>query len=222
MARIDMQEVIKKAWYGMLQWACRFAFVVFWKTRYFGQLHVPKTGGCLLLCTHQSYLDPPLCGAGVKRQLCYVARSTLYDNEAFGWLIDSVNALPIKRNTADVAAMKLIIDKLKKGNAVLLFPEATRSYDGRVAEVKPGFGLVSRRAQVPVVPVVVEGAFDSWPRTNKLPSPGTILVKYGELISPETIRELGDEEFAIHLTRTFRRMQNELREQLGKTVFDYD
>ncbi|MDO8303465.1 MAG: lysophospholipid acyltransferase family protein, partial [Sedimentisphaerales bacterium] len=136
-------------------------------------------------------------------------------------LISSVNVSAIKRDTADIAAIKMFIEKLKAGNAVVLFPEATRTHDGKIADVKPGFGLLSRRANVPVVPIVIDGAFECWPRTKKIFSPGRITVVYGEMISPEKIKEMGDEKFANYLTAILRKMQNEIRIKFGKEPLRY-
>ena len=152
-----MNSKVQKIWYGALHWGCRFGFTLFFGCRFYGRENIPRSGGVLLLSNHQSVLDPMLCGSGSDRQLSYVARDTLFKNSAFSWLIESVNAIAIKRGTADITAMKIIIEKLKAGHGIVLFPEATRTHDGRIADIKPGFGLLSRRANVPVVPVVVDG-----------------------------------------------------------------
>jgi 1-acyl-sn-glycerol-3-phosphate acyltransferase len=214
-----MSSRTQKIWYWFLQWGCRFAALLFWRVRVFGKENVPAEGGCLLLANHQSFFDPPLCGIGPNRQLCYVARDSLFDNPQFGWLINSLNAIPIKRNSADIGAMKAIIEKLKNGNVIVLFPEATRTSDGTIADVKAGFGLIARRAKVPVLPVVIDGAFEAWPRNKKFPTLGRITVVYGKLITQDQIREMDDAKFAEHLTSTLRQMQKELRERLNKPAF---
>jgi 1-acyl-sn-glycerol-3-phosphate acyltransferase len=214
-----MNANLQKVWYGMFQWGFRFGFTLFFGIRFYGRENIPRNGGVLLLCNHQSFLDPLLCGAGADRQLCYVARDTLFKNPAFKWLIESVNASAIKRDTADIAAMKMLIEKLKAGNGVVLFPEGTRTNDGKIADIKPGFGLLSRRANVPVIPVLIDGAFECWPRTKKIFSPRRINVVYGEPISPEKIKSLGDEQFAKNLTQIFRRMQTDIRTRMNKETY---
>jgi 1-acyl-sn-glycerol-3-phosphate acyltransferase len=216
-----MKVNIQKIWYWFARWMCRVFFILFFDVRFYGRENIPETGGVLLLSNHQSFLDPPLCGIGVERHFSYVARDTLFTNPVFGWLISSVNVSPIKRDAADIAAIKMFIEKLKAGNAVVLFPEATRTHDGKIAEVKPGFGLLSRRANVPIVPIVIDGAFECWPRTKKNFSPGRITVVYGDLIPPEKVKEMGDEKFAIYLTGVLRQMQNETRIKFGKEPVRY-
>lgn len=216
-----MNVNVQKVWYWFARWVCRWFFMLCFDVRFYGRQNIPETGGVLLLSNHQSFLDPPLCGIGVDRHFSYVARDTLFTNPVFGWLISSVNVSAIKRDTADIAAIKLFIEKLRAGNAVVLFPEATRSHDGKIADVKPGFGLLSRRANVPIVPIVIDGAFECWPRTKKMFSPGRITVVYGDLIPPEKIKEMGDEKFAAYLTDILRKMQNETRARFGKEPLRY-
>jgi len=193
--------------------------LLFWRIRFFGTQNVPSSGPVLILGNHQSYLDPPIIGAGLGRQLCYVARDSLFDNRFFAWLIDSINVMPIKRGTADIGAMKMIIEKLNSGEAIVLFPEATRSRDGNIAEIKPGFGLLAKRARATVVPAVIDGAFEAWPRHKHLPGLGKITVEYGKPIPPDHIRALSNEEFAAEITTILRQMQSQLRTSLGKPPF---
>ena len=92
---------------------------------------------------------------------------------------------------------------------------------GKIAEVKPGFALLSRKGNAQVVPVVIDGAFECWPRSQKFPKFRKIAVMYGEVITPEQAKELGDREFAKVLTQKLRQMQTELRTKLGKEPYDY-
>ena len=197
----------------------RFLFSLLYKVRVYGWQNVPQTGPVLLLCNHQSFLDPPAVGMGARRLLCYVGRDSLFDNLLFGKLLHAVDALPIKRGTADLSAMKLIIEKLKMGKAVVMFPEATRTSDGRIADIKAGFGLVAKRSKATVVPVVIDGAFEVWPRTRKLPGLGRITLVYGKPMSPQHIEEIDSEQFAKEITDILKKMQSELRIRVGKNPF---
>ncbi len=174
-----------------------------------------------MVSNHQSYLDPLFCGNALKRPLHFVARDSLYNNFFFGGIIKSFNTIPIKRGRADLSAIKSILRGLKAGNGVCLFPEATRTRDGRIAQLKPGFSFICRKGNVPVVPVVLDGAFECWPRDKKLFSPGRIFVTYGEPILQETIDNLTDEECAAMLTGTLREMQNKCRAKLAKQTYEY-
>ena len=187
-----------------------------------GARNVPAKGAFILASNHQSFLDPVLCGVGLNRQLNYMARDTLFKNWFFRQLIGSLNAIPLKRNEADITAMRIVIERLKAGCGVLLFPEATRTSDGRISEFKPGLGLLCRRGKAAVVPVLIEGAFECWPRNKKMFSFGSeIVVRYGKCISSEDAGKMSDEQLADYLTETLRHMQTEVRKKIGKRPLQY-
>lgn len=189
--------------------------------RVYGLENIPHEGPFVLLCNHQSYLDPVFCGISLKRRLYYLARDSLYKNTFFSWLLLSVRTIPIRRGSADLSAIRKAIEKLKAGQPVCLFPEATRTSDGKISALKPGVSLVSRRSKSPVIPTVVDGAFECWPRDKKIFTPGKIFICFGSLISAQEIKRLGDEGFASLLTDTLRKMQNDCRIKQGKEPYDY-
>jgi 1-acyl-sn-glycerol-3-phosphate acyltransferase len=187
-----------------------------------GRENVPQKGAFVLVSNHQSFLDPLFCGVPLKRPLHFLARDTLFANRLFGGLIASVNTIPVKLGTADLSTMKTVISRLKEGNGFCLFPEGTRTSDGKIAPFKPGFGLLCRRAEAAVVPVMIEGAFECWPRHKKIFSPGSeITVCYGTCLSAEQVKDMNDRELAEVLTDTLRRMQNDCRVRQGKEPFKY-
>lgn len=217
-----LKDKIKITWYWVGRYACKFFCLLFFRIRSNGTENVPAHGPVLLLSNHQSYLDPVLCGITLRRRMCFVARDTLFVNSFFGALLKSLGIMPIKRGQADIAAIKLLIEKLKAGRTVVLFPEATRSQNGRIAHIKPGFGLLSRRANASVVPVLIDGAFECWPRHRSLFRPGRIFVCFGKPITPQQIKDLNDTEFAELITQTLRKMQNECRTRQGKKPYSYN
>ena len=213
---------IKAKWFWLARWICKVFCMLFFRFRAYGKENVPDEGAFVLVSNHQSYLDPIFCGIPLKRHLHFLARDSLFTNRFFGWLISSVNTIPVRRGEADLSAMKKIISKLKEGNGVCLFPEATRTSDGKITPFKPGFGLLCRRGKAAVVPVVVDGAFECWPRHKKIFSPGRIVVCYGKTITAEQVKKMNDRELAKNLTDTLRQMQNDCRLKHGKEPYDYD
>jgi len=217
-----LRRWIRIAWYQVARCLCAVFVIICFGFKVYGRQNVPKKRAFLLLSNHQSYLDPIFCGSLLPMPMCFMARDTLFTNRFFGWLIRSVNAIPIKRGQGDITAMKAILEKLGQGSPVCLFPEGTRTADGRIAAVKPGVALLSRRTKAPVVPMIIDGAFEAWPRSKRLFGLGYRVVSYyGRPISAERIREMGDEAFAEHLTHVMWDMQNEIRTKLGKRPFDY-
>ena len=216
-----LKKKLKTLWYWFAVTCCRYFCRVFFRMHVYGIENVPAEGAFLLISNHQSFLDPVFCGIFLKRALYFLARDTLFRNKFFGPLISSVHAMPVKRDTADMGAMKRVIGKLKEGAGVCLFPEGTRSRDGRISVFKPGLGLLCRRGDAAIVPVVIDGAFECWPRDKKLFSPGSISICYGKAITAEEVRQMGDKALAQRLTETLRRMQNECRVKQGKEPYDY-
>ena len=208
-------------WYWSARIVCRVFCAVCFRFRVYGKRNVPDTGGVILACNHQSFLDPVFCGVGLRRRLNYVARESLFQHKFFAWLIRSLNAIPIGRHKVDISTMKEIIARLKAGRVVCLYPEATRTPDGRIAPFKGGFGLLCRRAQVPVVPVLLDGAFECWPRNRRMFSAGAVTVCYGEPVTPAQIRGMSNEDLARLLTQRLRQMQSICRIKQGKRPYEY-
>ena len=216
-----IKKTISYIWYFMWCWACRFFCIFFFQPKTYNCANIPKKGGFLLLSNHQSFLDPMFNATPITRQCCFAARDSLFKIPLFGTFVHSFNAIPIKRGQADLAAMKIFVEKLKDGFGLVLYPEGTRTSDGKIAEIKPGFSLLARRANVPVIPAVIDGAFECWPKHKKIFKAGKVFVAYGKPISPEKIAEMGDRPFAKLLTKTLREMQTELRLRVGRKPFDY-
>ncbi len=217
-----LRGMISTAWYHVARSLCAIFAILCFGFKVYGRENVPQKGAFLLLSNHQSYLDPIFCAGLLPIRMCYMARDTLFKNWFFGGVIRSVNAIPVKRGQSDIAAIKAIIERLNRGLPVCLFPEGTRTPDGRIAAVKPGVALLSRRAKVPVVPMVIDGAYEAWPRNRNVFRLGCkVVTYYGEPISAERIKEMGDEAFARHLTRVLWDLQNQIRAKLGKVPFDY-
>jgi 1-acyl-sn-glycerol-3-phosphate acyltransferase len=217
-----LRKILNVVWFWYARWVCKVFCILFLRLRSHGLQNVPARGAFVLVSNHQSFLDPLFCGTPVKKQLHFLARDTLFTNRFFGWLISSVNTIPLKQDEADLPAMRKVIAKLKEGCGFCLFPEGTRTLDGKIEPFKPGIGLLCRRGQAAIVPVLVDGAFECWPRHKKLFSPGSrISVYYGKPLTARQVQEMGDKQLAEYLTQTLRRMQNDCRLKHGKKPYDY-
>ena len=217
-----LRKILNRRWYGFCRMCCEVFCRLCFRMRIYGKENIPEKGPFLLISNHQSFLDPLFCGAPTKKHLHFLARDTLFRNKFFGWLIHSVNTIPVRRGQADLTAMKKIIAILKDGDAVCLFPEGTRTTDGKIRPFKPGFGLIAKRASAPVVPVLIDGAFEAWPKHKKIFSPGhQITVTYCKAITPEHIQDTDDHKLAQTLTDTLGQLQSQLRREQGKVPYDY-
>ncbi len=101
-----------------------------------GRHYLDFEGGAMLLATHQSVMDPVLVGLIANRRLNYLARKTLFKNAAFGFLIRLLDAIEIDRDRGGLSGLKEMLKRLKRDEAVLMFPEGTRTMDGQVGTLK--------------------------------------------------------------------------------------
>jgi 1-acyl-sn-glycerol-3-phosphate acyltransferase len=175
---------------------------------------LPARGGLVVLSSHQSHLDPLILGLATDRRMSSLARSSLYKFKPFGAVITALDAVPIDREASAVTAMKLVIQRLTRGAAVIIFPEGTRTRDGRLGDFKSGFALIAKRAGVPVVPVAIVGAYECWPRTRRFPRPGRIRVEFGEILTAEQVAALDEREITEICTGRIRALDAKARAAL--------
>jgi 1-acyl-sn-glycerol-3-phosphate acyltransferase len=192
-----------------------------WGVRVFNRHREPPEGGAVYICNHQSFLDPMLMSLALRRPMNYMARDTLFRFPGFAGLIRSLNAFPVRRGTADTAALKEAMRRLKAAGQVVVFAEGTRTRDGRIGPLLPGVAMLARRAAQWTVPTVIDGAFECWPRWRALPRPGNVVVCYGRPIPQSEAREARPEAFMAGVRDTLVRMQADLRRRVGRPPLEY-
>ncbi len=217
----DYDGLAHRLWYGGWHTICQIVAVTSFGIRSFGRENVPAKGGALLVSNHQSFLDPMVVGLCLWRQVHYLARDSLFRRPAFAWLIRSVNAFPVKRHTTDFGAIKECLRRLKDQQLLLLFGEGTRSHDGRIAPLQPGMAMMARKAKVPLIPVVIDGTFEAWPRGRKICRLSTIRVMYGQPINPLQITARGDKAASKLVYQGQQKMQHLLRLRYGRKPYSY-
>lgn len=191
-----------------LQAICRVVTSCMFDLKVYGAHRVPPEGGVLIISNHQSYLDPVLLGVRLQRPLSYLAKSELFGNRAFAWLIRSLGAFPVKQGAGDVGAMKETIARLQEGRALNIFPEGSRTETGELLPIEKGVGLVIRKAKVPVVPAVIDGSYGAWPKGRKIFRPHPIRILYGH---PLDLSSMDREQIIQTIGSTFQTMFAELR-----------
>jgi 1-acyl-sn-glycerol-3-phosphate acyltransferase len=166
----------------------RLTFATYFRWQVYNPERVPLAGPVILAANHASFLDPPLIGAGVKREINYLARESLFRFPAMGAVLRKVNCVPVDRDGSGAAGLKAIFDRLLAGGAIILFPEGTRTRDGELQPPRSGIGLTVIKSTAPVVPVRVFGTFEAYRRHLRFPRPRRVAVKYGHPMWFEALR----------------------------------
>ncbi|MGH7996160.1 MAG: lysophospholipid acyltransferase family protein [Opitutaceae bacterium] len=172
--------------YGVSHWAIKVLYDISFRGEITGLEHLPAVGGFIVAANHSSHLDPPIVGLHLSRQVSFFARKTLWKPGIPARWLDAVGTIPVDRDGgADVNAIRRVLQALNSGKAVIVFPEGTRSPDGRLQRPKGGIGLIACKSGVPVVPARVFGSFAAYGRGGALRAGLPIDVAYGPALLPE-------------------------------------
>lgn len=142
----------------------RIAHVVVWtlarlffRIRVIGESYVPREGGVIVAANHNSYFDIPLLGCVLSRRADNIAKSELFRNRFLAALFRALGGFPVRRGTIDRQAIAEAVRRLKAGHLLAMYPEGTRSKDGRLQLPKPGIGMMVALSGVKVVPAYIRG-----------------------------------------------------------------
>jgi 1-acyl-sn-glycerol-3-phosphate acyltransferase len=173
----------------MLYWVLRFLAVLLCKILFRlqakGRENIPKRGGFILASNHASYLDPIVLGVACPRKLNFMSKQELFVNPLFSRILSRVGAFPVKRDSADLSAVKEAMRRVRKGMALVLFPEGSRKFDGTSQQPYPGIGFLTAKLNVPVVPVFIRGTERALPKKAKFIRPTKVTLYFGQQISIE-------------------------------------
>lgn len=176
-------------------------------------------GGYIIACNHQSYTDPPAIVSVVRGRFALMAKAELFEgNPFFAWLIRKCGAFPVVRGAGDRSAIDKSLEQLEKGRTLVIFPEGTRSKDGKIGRGKSGIALIAGTANVPVLPVCIMYGLDG----NKK----TIDFAVGDIIPAETTRL--PENFGIRdlrrisasITDRIKELQKQILTERGLPFYD--
>ncbi len=174
----------KNLFYAFLHIIGKFILWALFRLEKEGVENIPKKGGVILASNHASFLDPVLVAEASPRQLYFLAKEELFKGFFFPFFIKILHALPLSRKYPSLSTFRKIAKLVREGGALLLFPEGTRSKDGKIHEGKPGVAMIAYMSKSPVVPTLIEGSFSALPPGKKMISPVKIKVKFGKPIFP--------------------------------------
>ncbi|HKW95278.1 MAG TPA: lysophospholipid acyltransferase family protein [Methylomirabilota bacterium] len=152
--------------------------------RFEGVQHIPLSGPLLIVPNHVTYADPVFVTIPVHRPVYYMAWNALFHIPGLAWLIRRLRAFPVDIDSADATATRAAVRLLAAGEAVMIFPEAGRSADGRMQRFRLGAFRLACSLGVPVMPVTIIGGHESWPPGRRLPRPGRLIIVYHPVVAP--------------------------------------
>jgi 1-acyl-sn-glycerol-3-phosphate acyltransferase len=198
-------------------WTCfRVMYATYFRWRVFNAGRVPLQGGVILASNHASFLDPPLVGSGLKRDINYLARESLFRFPGIGALLRSWNAVPVDRDGGGAKGLKTILDRLLNGAGIILFPEGTRTKDGNLQPARSGIGLTVIKSDAVVIPVRTFGTFEAFGRNHKFPRPHRVAVKYGRPMRFEKLRAEAKTCDKARLKEIYQQVADEIMAAIAK------
>jgi len=174
----------------------RFLLFLFLKTFFWlkaeGRQNIPKDGGVIIASNHTSYLDPLAVGCACPRPIDFMARDTLFKAPLLGAWMHAVNAFDVKRESADLSAMKEGIRRLKSGRVLTVFPEGTRQANGQMGKAQAGVGFLAVKSEATVIPAFVCGTEKALPKGAKFFRPARVIVKFGQAVEIDSNKPYED------------------------------
>ena len=161
----------------------RFTFGMFFRIWFrWKVLHrerVPAKGGVILASNHVSYLDPVYVVSALERMVVGLARESAFNVPLGGRILRSWRVIPVDQSGTG-RGLKTFLSRLRSGDAVVMYPEGTRSPTGQIRAPQPGIGLIIIKSTAPVVPIKLFGAYEAYARHHWLPRPYQVQIKFGE------------------------------------------
>lgn len=188
-------------WPRLVAWTCRAVLRCLVRVRVEGLEHVPRHGALIVAPNHISNADPPLVGGwlapALDRRPRFLAKEQLFKG-VLGWFLRSQGVIAVRAGGSDVEAYRTARDLVEAGEVIVIFPEGTRSQDGRLGRPRPGVSLLATRHDVPVLPVGISGSDDFLRRGQRMPHLGArITVRIGRPYRPVAARG-SDRRAALH------------------------
>jgi 1-acyl-sn-glycerol-3-phosphate acyltransferase len=173
-------------------------FKVFNRLEVIGSENIPEEGGSIVAANHISYLDPPVIGAALKRRATYMAREGLFNVPLLGAIVRSFS-FPVRRGRTQPSTIKEAVKRLKQGELIVMFPEGSRSVNGKLLDAKRGVGIIAAISRMPVIPTLIKGTEKVLPVGAKFLRPAKITVIFGKPM--EIDKEENDKHFQERISR---------------------
>lgn len=219
-------RVIGVVFHFFVQRLARAVFGVYFRCYTRGRGNLPRKGGVIIAPTHRSNLDTPMIGASAGRPLRYFAKSGLFKGPITTWMLVTMGAFPVRRDTIDRSALKAALVVLEAGQPLVVFPEGERKSGTRIHPLLDGVAWLAAKAQVPVVPVAIGGTERAMGIGVRMPRPRMARLVWGEPLAPPETDHRGrvsrDDltRYSEELREILQDMFDGVQQELGIPVWD--
>lgn len=141
---------------------------------------MPKQGGIILCCNHTSFTDVAFLIVICRRQIYFMAKEELFKNRFVNWLFKNMGAFAVRRGSGGTQAIEHAVDLINDGKVMGIFPEGTRSKDGKPKRAKSGVAVIAAQTKAPVLPVAIY-------REGKIAPFRKVTMRFGDIIKPEEL-----------------------------------
>ena len=186
-----------------------------------GRDHLPKRGPVILACNHRSFLDSIFIPLVVRRRVTFVAKAEYFDDPRTAWFFRSCGQIPIRREggSASERALSSATDVLRKGKVFGIYPEGTRTRDGKLHRGHTGVARLAMRCDAPIVPIGMIGSDEVQPIDSKLPKLFRhVTIRFGPPVEPG--RYAGMENDRLALRELTDEVMYEIHQQSGYEYVD--
>ena len=175
-----MPELTKKTFsYRLFRFVFGLFFRVWFRLKVFHRGRVPRTGGVILASNHVCYFDPVFVVSSLERMVVGLARESAFKFPINGFLLRSWRMIPVDQSGSG-RGLKTFLSRVRGGDAVIMYPEGTRSPTGQIQAPQPGIGLIIIKSEAPVIPIKIFGAYEAYGRHIWVPRPYEVQIKFGE------------------------------------------
>ena len=173
--------------YVIIRAILRFVMRIAFRMQVEGKDNVPSQGGVILAANHLSMLDPIVVGCAIDRPVRFMGKRELFDNPFVGMIARGLGAFPVRRGKDDKDAFRRALELLRNDEVLGIFPEGTRSLDGRLQRAYSGAAVLAEKTSAYLVPVGIIGTGNVMRKGAVFPKVGRISVKFGKPIVPAEV-----------------------------------
>lgn len=193
------------------------------RNKYEGRKHIPKRGAAILASNHLSFLDHLVLSAATRRQVFYISKVQHFDYAFRRWVFKRWGVIPLRRGESDQAALDRSLEVLREGNLFAIYPEGTRSLDGKLHKGHTGVARLHLQSGAPIVPAAMWGTFEALPKGRSWPRLVKCGAKFGPPMSFMALKDKKDDRDTLrHITDQVMRAIRDLGGQEYVDAYQYN